>query len=931
MNGSPLYRFAGNTGEFHCDDATALGQVYFPLANELGLLSSITPDLNGDIKMDQHTFFNLPVAFEDLRLSRSARNFWLTFPKSRPWSVSGRSVWQRAAGQRVPTDDQATLDAGFLWHRTTRSNTELGIEATVTSFVPVTGGTFEVMHVVLRNIAAKTVEFTPVAAIPMYGRSADNLRDHRHVSSLLHRVSREPFGVKLRPTMTFNERGHLVNTTEYFVIGADESGNGPTGIFPTEESFTGLSGDLERPESLMEHNPGVSDTTSDDNGKEALGGLVFPRRSLKSGESVSYTLLLGIDREPLKDAADHAKLIAEFTGPKNVAAKLDEAKKFWDAKLSKIRFKSGSEDFDNWMRWVQLQPALRRIYGCSFLPDFDYGRGGRGWRDLWQDCLALLLADPGEIRQDMLNNWAGVRADGSNATIIGRKKVATPAHPGFKWEPEFIADRNNIARTWMDHGIWPLMTSLLYVDQTGDWKFLLEKTPYFRDGLRNRGKAVDRAWAHDGSGDACKLRSKDGKIYEGTVLEHMLVQNLVQFFNVGEHNTIRLEDADWNDGLDMAHEKGESVAFTAMYAANYTALADALEASAAKTGLASVALAEELALLLDRTRDKVNYDSIVDKKLRLDAYFKAVYGGLSGTQVSVPLGRLVADLREKSAWIHQHVNKTEWVEVKDDGWYNGYYDNAGARVEGTAKDGRVRMTLSGQVYPIMAGLSDPERTRRVIKSVDRYLRDAGLDGGVRLNTDFGAIQPTLGRAFGFSFGEKENGAVFSHMAVMYANALYRRGFSEEGHRVLGGLHELAKNSERSRIFPGLPEYFNNQGRGRYAYLTGSASWYVLTLLTQAYGVRGLGGDLLIVPQLTQGQFDGQGRATVEMPFAGARISVTFVNEKRLAPGEYEIRKIRTPKSEVPFTRRGRGEVLIQRELIAQSKDWAIEVELDETK
>jgi hypothetical protein len=39
---------------------------------------------------------------------------------------------------------------------------------------------------------------------------------------------------------------------------------------------------------------------------------------------------------------------------------------------------------------------------------------------------------------------------------------------------------------------------------------------------------------------------------------------------------------------------------------------------------------------------------------------------------------------------------------------------------------------------------------------------------------------------------------------------------------------------------------------------------VLTLLTQAFGVRGWGGDLLIAPQLTAGHYDAKGRATVEL-------------------------------------------------------------------
>ena len=59
----------------------------------------------------------------------------------------------------------------------------------------------------------------------------------------------------------------------------------------------------------------------------------------------------------------------------------------------------------------------------------------------------------------LFGNFAGVRFDGSNATIIG-------SAPG-----EFKADRNNIPRVWMDHGAWPLLTTKLYIDQTGDLLF----------------------------------------------------------------------------------------------------------------------------------------------------------------------------------------------------------------------------------------------------------------------------------------------------------------------------------------------------------------------------------------------------------------------------------------------------------------------------
>ena len=95
-----------------------------------------------------------------------------------------------------------------------------------------------------------------------------------------------------------------------------------------------------------------------------------------------------------------------------------------------MSFKTGDARFDGWLKWVTLQPILRRLFGNSFLPYHDYGRGGRGWRDLWQDCLALLLMEPGAGATTLLlSNFAGVRLDGSNATIIGSRPGRVQGRP----------------------------------------------------------------------------------------------------------------------------------------------------------------------------------------------------------------------------------------------------------------------------------------------------------------------------------------------------------------------------------------------------------------------------------------------------------------------------------------------------------------------
>ena len=149
----------------------------------------------------------------------------------------------------------------------------------------------------------------------------------------------------------------------------------------------------------------------------------------------------------------------------------------------------------------------------------------------------------------------------------------------------------------------------------------------------------------------------------------------------------------------------------------------------------------------------------------------------------------------------------------------------------------------------------------------------------------------LGRMFGFAYGEKENGAVFSHMTVMYANALYQRGFIREGYKALQTLADTALDFDTSRIYPGIPEYFNAEGRGMYAYLTGAASWYMLTLITEVFGVKGSFGDLVLEPKLVKEQFDDDGNAGVHLEFAGNTFVIRYHNAEKKDYGAYQISEV----------------------------------------
>ena len=362
--------------------------------------------------------------------------------------------------------------------------------------------------------------------------------------------------------------------------------------------------------------------------------------------------------------------------------------------------------------------------------------------------------------------------------------------------------------------------------------------------------------------------------------------------------------AKWETAPDWCRRKAEAKG----------EIVEAFDRFSRDLGLTEAKLFAELLPLLDRLNDPMNYDSVADKWARLAEYFATTQHTILGERETVSLHDLSADLAAKADWLYAHLQQQEWLQQNQElGWFNGYYDEEGQRLEGDHPEG-VRMTLTGQVFALMGGIATDEQARQIVRAAGRYLYDASV-GGYRLNTDFGPdaekLSMTLGRCFGFAFGHKENGAMFSHMAVMYANALYKRGLVPEGFAVLDGIYRHSQDFCLSRIYPGIPEYVEPGGRGMYPYLTGSASWYLLTMLTEVLGVKGRFGDLVLEPKLVLEQFDADGRASVLTLFAGRKLEVTYHNPDRLPWGMYAIAGIRLDSEEAPYERQGRAAVLPQ--------------------
>lgn len=855
-------KFIDEHGSFLIKQPENTSSLYFPLASEKGLKSAVTPNLGGDAKTSQETFLLEPVSSDNLHNNRSTRNFWILKNGTDVYSVTGASADQENS-QFTAMQDESELAAGFMWQTLTRFSKIHKLTSTVTSFIP-QNYNVEIMYVTVQNHSEITQEFTAYAAVPIYGRSADNIRDHRNVTSMLHRISTDKNGVFVCPTMSFDEKGHRPNRHIYYVMGCTGSGSSPKSFYPTVEDFIGEGGTFTHPRAVYGQYPGYPAYTSAA-GREAMGAFRFESVSLAPGEMADYIILIGVEDQE----KEIFELFEKFNTTSKVQKVFSDTKAYWQNQVN-VNFHTNNSDFDHFMKWVCFQPFLRRLFGCSFLPHHDYGRGGRGWRDLWQDCLSLLLVEPENVGHMIAENYGGVRIDGTNATIIG------------SGNGNFLADRNGIARVWMDHALWPLMTTKLYIDQTGDAEILNKPISYFKDAQTMRGTEGDTLWNPE-YGD--KQRTAGNDIYTGSILEHLLIQQLTAFYEVGDHNIYRLRGADWNDALDMASEHGESVAFTCAYAGNLLNLAEMIRLLDSRSSSHMAELLEEITVLLEN--DIEVFDDISKKHKILSDYVSRCRHTISGRRVKLSLSALAVNLIQKANWLMEHLRSQEWIEGSgEEGWFNSYYDDHGRAVEGFFGD-HVRMMLTGQVFAIMSGTAQARQIEKITRSADHYLYRKEI-GGYRLNTDFHELKFDMGRMFGFSYGEKENGAVFSHMTVMYANALYHRDFVKEGWKALHTLADTSLDFDTSHIYPGIPEYFRPDGRGMYHYLTGAASWFMLTMITEVFGVRGEAGDLILYPKLLACQFDADKIASISVPFAGKDLTIIYINKNNKDFGSYII-------------------------------------------
>lgn len=116
-----MITFLDHDGTFSMKQPENYNYLYFPIAGEKGIKGAVTPNLGGDIKINQNAFLMEPVSAENLHNNRSVRNFWCKVEGKGAWSAVGASA-EAEFHKFTQEQDESQVTAGFMWHTITRQS-----------------------------------------------------------------------------------------------------------------------------------------------------------------------------------------------------------------------------------------------------------------------------------------------------------------------------------------------------------------------------------------------------------------------------------------------------------------------------------------------------------------------------------------------------------------------------------------------------------------------------------------------------------------------------------------------------------------------------------------------------------------------------------------------------------------------------------------
>jgi cyclic beta-1,2-glucan synthetase len=243
---------------------------------------------------------------------------------------------------------------------------------------------------------------------------------------------------------------------------------------------------------------------------------------LGAGEGASFTFVLGHATSPEGARA----LAAGWIGGDAVEA-LARVRRWWSGLNEAVQVKTPDPLFDALVnRWLLYQTVSCRLWSKA---GFYQAGGASGFRDQLQDAMALTLADPGRLREQIVLNAARQFPEGDVQHwwhAPGGEGVRTHFSDDLLWLPYACAH---------------------YLEGTGDFALLDQEVPFIQGAAIPVG-AEDAYYTP-------QVSTEGASVYEHCA------RTIDRSLAVGAHGLPLMGTGDWNDGMNRVGHlgQGESV------------------------------------------------------------------------------------------------------------------------------------------------------------------------------------------------------------------------------------------------------------------------------------------------------------------------------------------------------------------------------------
>ncbi len=216
------------------------------------------------------------------------------------------------------------------------------------------------------------------------------------------------------------------------------------------------------------------------------------------------------------------------------------------------------------------------------------------------------------------------------------------------------------------------------------------------------------------------------------------------------------------------------------------------------------------------------------------------------------------DATRVARWLLHMATLKESLEDKgwDGAWYRrGYFDDGFAL--GSASNRECRIDSIAQSWSVMSGVASPDRARRAMEAVDKYLVRTE-DGLMTLFAPpFVAPQHDPGYIKGYPAGIRENGGQYTHGVIWTIAAFAMLGNGDRAGELFSMLNPInharsrtAANRYRVEPYVACGDVYSmapNVGRGGWTWYSGSAAWMYRVAIEYILGIRLEGETLRVEP------------------------------------------------------------------------------------